>query len=116
MSEKTETKPLEQPVVISRLIEWAKDKYGEYKDEVIGYELGYCDGIETYWSEEILPLEKLLPDDFYGEFTKENVEQRKLSNEQYFWYGEKNEYCIAKRVKVINRGWKIELLYLINGL
>lgn len=116
MSKDTENKQLEQPVVISRLIEWAKDKYGEYIDDVIGYELGYCDGIETYWSEDILPLDKLKPDDFYGEFTKEDIENRRLSDDQYFYYGEKKEYCIAKRVKVINRGWKIELLHLINGL
>ena len=102
--------------VISRLVELAKAEYGEYKEEIIGYELGYCDGIETYWSEEVYPLDELKPDDFYGEPTKNDIENRKLSDEQYFWYGEKNEYCIAKRVKVLNRGWKIQLLHIINGL
>ena len=102
--------------VISRLVELGKVEYGEYEEEVIGYELGYCDGIETYWSEDVLPLDELKPDDFYGEPTMKDVENRKLSDEQYFWYGERNEYCIAKRVKVLNRGWKIELLHFINSL
>jgi hypothetical protein len=106
-----------QDNVLSNLIELAKDKYGEYKEELIGYELGYYDGFETHWSDEIVPLDKLKSvDDFYGSPSSEDIENRRLSNAQYYWYGDNNQYCIAKIVKVLNKGWKTELLNLIINL
>jgi hypothetical protein len=102
--------------LISLLVIQSKKEYGEYLEEIIGYEKGELIGNEIFWNDEILPLNRLNDNDDFGDPTSEDLTNRKLSNEEYFWYGEHNEYCIAKRVKVLNAGWKTELLNIINKL
>ncbi len=99
------------------LVDLAKKYFGEYKEEILGYELMYCDGYENYYSEEILQANDLLnvKDDFYGIPNAKDIEDRLNSNQEYFWY-DNHTYAIIKRFKVINKGWKMEIIELIQSL
>jgi hypothetical protein len=99
---------------LNHLIELAKIEFGEYREEIIGYEKGEYIGNDIFWSDEILSLSELQKNDEYGMPSDKDIFNRQNSSEQYYWYG--NNFVIAKRVKILNEGWQIKLLKTINSI
>ena len=107
-------KKKEQQDAFSKVVELAKAEFGEYKEELEGYEKGsYSGGGEIFWSEEVVPITELQANDDYGMPSDEDVRKRLQSNDQYYWY-DGQQYVIAKRMRVVNRGWQLHLYDLIK--
>ena len=106
----------ETRATLTRLTELAKAEFGEYKEELIGYEMGVNCHTEVIWSGNVFFLEQLTQeDDAYGEPTRIDLMNRERSNEEFYWYDD-YQYVIARRVKVTNKGWKLMLLDLVRNL
>jgi len=97
--------------VVSRLVELAKTEYGEFKQEFIGYKVGnrWVDD----WDMDTVPFEKIKDEDDY--ITDKDLENLSKSTDEFF-YCQDNSVIIRRCYSVINKGWKRELLHLINGL
>jgi hypothetical protein len=100
--------------VISRLVELAKAEYGEFKQEFIGYKVGnqWIDD----WDFDVIPFEKIKDESTYiNPITDKDLENLSKSIDEFF-YCEDNSVIIRRCYNVINKGWKRELLHLINDL
>jgi hypothetical protein len=108
--------------VISRLVELAKAEYGEFEQEFMGYKVG------NYWTEEyewadidLITQEQM--DSFKNNDTELNnivgismKELHHLLETDLQYYNFDDNISVKRCYKVLNKGWKRELLQLINGI
>ena len=108
--------------VISRLVELAKAEYGEFEQEFVGYKVG------SYWTEvyewadiDLITQEQM--DSFKNNDTELNnivgismKELHHLLETDLQYYNFDDNISVKRCYKVVNKGWKRELLHLINGL
>jgi hypothetical protein len=102
--------------LLKQLQEIATLAFGEYEDELIGYELGHNAYTEIIWTEEVIDAKDI--ERYYCknyDITPEDIKNLLACEEEDFWCCD-NTIIIAKRIKVLNKGWKTELKQIIDNL
>jgi hypothetical protein len=94
--------------VFDDLVKFAKAKYGEFEQEFIGYKIGsiYLDD----WDFEIIPFDKIKDESTnISPITDKDLDDLAKSTDEFFFCEDKS-VVIRRCYKIINKGWKRELI------